>query len=63
MKKKKKKHDKIVLLGKTKLDTIGVIISKALIDLYISHDEFVSVNNLLREYNEINEEIKHPETL
>ena len=35
------------------LNTIEVLISKALIDSYISHDEFVSVNNVLREYNEI----------
>ena len=35
-----------------------MLISKALIDFYISHDEFVSVNNLLREYNEIKEETK-----
>ena len=27
---------------------------------YISHDEFVSVNNALREYNEIKDEIKYP---
>ena len=47
-KKKKKKHDKIVLLGKDKLNTIEVLISKALVDSYISHDEFVSVNNVLR---------------
>ena len=54
--KKKKKHGKIVLLGKNKLSTIEVLISKALIDSSISHDEFVSVN-LLRECNEM-EEIK-----
>ena len=42
IKKKKKKHDKKVLLGKDKLNTIEVIISKALINSYISHDEFVS---------------------
>ena len=42
IKKKKKKHDKIVLLGKTKLDTIEVIISKDLTDSNISHDEFAS---------------------
>ena len=53
IKKKKKKHDKIVLLRKTKLDIIEVLISKALIDSYISYDEFVSVNNVLREHNEI----------
>ena len=45
-KKKKKKHDKIVLLGKDKLNTIEVLISKVLIDSYISHDEFVSMNNV-----------------
>ena len=50
-KKKKKKHDKTVLLGKDKLNAIEVLISKALNDLYVSHDEFVSVNNVLRGYN------------
>ena len=53
IKKKKKKHNKIVLLGKDKLNIIEVLISKALIDSYISHDEFVSVNSVLREYKEI----------
>ena len=38
--KKKKKHDKIVLLAKTKLNTIEVLNSKTLIDSYINHDEF-----------------------
>ena len=57
--KKRKKHDKIVLLAKTKLNTIGVSISKALIDLIISHDEFVSVNNMLKEYDDMKEKIKN----
>ena len=39
-KKKKKKHDKIVLLAKTKLNTIEILNSKTLIDSYINHDEF-----------------------
>ena len=34
-----------------------VLISKALIDSYISYDEFVSVNNALRGYHEMKEEI------
>ena len=42
-----------MLLRNDKLNTIEVLISKALIDSNISHDEFVSVNNVLREYNEI----------
>ena len=35
------------------LNTIEVLISKALIVSNISHGEFVSVNKLLREYNEM----------
>ena len=46
IKKKKKKHDKIVLLGKDKLNTIEVLISKVLIDSYISHDKIFSPNEL-----------------
>ena len=33
-----------------------------LIDSYISHEEFVSVNNVLREYYEMKEEQKNTET-
>ena len=42
-----------MLLAKTKLNNIEVVISKALIGSYINHDKFVSVNNVLREYNEM----------
>ena len=48
IKKKKKKHDKIELL-----------ISKALIDPNISNDEFVLVNNVLKEYDDMKEEFKN----
>ena len=47
-----------MLLGKDKLNTTEVLISKALIDSDISHNEFVSVSNVSREYNEIKQEIK-----
>ena len=43
IRKKRKTHDKIVLLAKAKLKTIEILISKPLIDSYINHDEFVSV--------------------
>ena len=46
IKKKKKKHDKIVLLAKSKLNNLEVLISKVLIDSNISHDEFVLRNNV-----------------
>ena len=62
IKEKKKKHDKLVLWGESKLNNIAVLISKALIDSYISHEKFVSVNNMLREYYEKKEKIKNPKT-
>ena len=62
IKKKKKKHDKVVLLAKTKLNSIEVLISNALTDSQISHDEFVSVNIVLSEYDDIKEEIKYLKT-
>ena len=43
IKKKKKKHDKIVLLVISKFNNIEVLISKALNDSNISHDEFVLI--------------------
>ena len=58
IKKKKKKLDKMVLVRKFKLDTIEILISKSLFDSYISHGKFVLVNNVLRKYNEMKEEIK-----
>ena len=45
IKKKKKKRDKIALPAKSKLSSIEVLISKALIDSNISHDKFVFINN------------------
>ena len=48
-----------MLLGKDKLNAIEALISNTFIDCYISHDEFVSVNDVLREYNEIKKEIKN----
>ena len=42
-----------MLLGRGNLNTIEVLISKALNDSYINHDKFVSVNNVLREYFEM----------
>ena len=47
MKKRRKEHDKIVLLAKAKLNTIELLIYGALINSYISHDTFVLANNVL----------------
>ena len=59
IKEKKRKRYKIVLLAKSKLNIIGVLISKALINSIISHDKFISVNNLLKEYDDMKKQIKN----
>ena len=58
-KKNKKKHDKIVLLAKSKWNITEVLISKALFDPNMSHDEFVLINNVLKEFYDMKEEIKN----
>ena len=40
---KKKKHDKILMLAKSKLNSIETLISQILIDLDISHEEFIKI--------------------
>ena len=40
IKKRKKDHNKVLYLGKNKLDCIEMLISQAIIDLQISHEEF-----------------------
>ena len=43
--KKKKKHSKIIMLAKSKLSRIESLMSQALIDLDISHEEFKTIVN------------------
>ena len=57
--KEKKKHDKIGLSAKSKLNSIEVLISKALINSVISHDKFPLINKVLKEYNKMRKEIKN----
>ena len=57
-KKRKKKHNKIIALAKSKLNTIDTLLSSALNDSKISHEEF---NNIITEkniYENIKENIK-----
>ena len=56
MKKMKKNHAKIVSLVKSKLNSIKALTSKALINSNTSHDKFVLINNMLKEYNDMKEE-------
>ena len=48
--KKKKKHDKILMLAKSKFNSIEALISQALNDLGISHEEFIMILNEKHKY-------------
>ena len=47
---------------KKKLNRIEVLISKAFIDSNTSQDEFVLMNNVLKEYDEMKKKIKNLKT-
>ena len=62
IKKKKKKHDKRILLARSKLNIIKLFISEALFDSNCSHDEFTLINNVLKEYGDMKQEIQNLKT-
>ena len=50
---KKKKHDRILMLAKSKLNSIETLTSQALIDLDISHEEFIRILNEKDKYEKM----------
>ena len=57
-KKRKKKHNKIIVLAKNKLNMIDTLLSSALNDSKISHEEFTNIINETSIYENIKENIK-----
>ena len=55
---KKKKHDKILMLAKSKLNSIETLISQALIDMEISHEEFITILNEKDEYEKMKDNLR-----
>ena len=55
---KKKKHDKIFMLAKSKLNSIETLMSQALIDMDISHEEFVTILNEKDKYERIKDNLR-----
>ena len=56
-KKRKKKHNKIIVLAKNKLNMIDTLSSSALNDSEISHEEFTNIINETNIYENIKESI------
>ena len=57
-KKRKKEHNKIIVLAKNKLNTIDTLLSSALNDSEISHEEFSNIITEANIYENIKENIK-----
>ena len=55
---KKKKHNKIVILPRSKLNSIESKISEALINNQISHEDFITIINEEENYRELKESIR-----
>ena len=57
-KNKKKNHNKIVMLARTKLNSIESKISEALINSEIGHEDFMTIINEEKKYRELKESIR-----
>ena len=55
---KKRKHDKILILAKSKLNNIEALISQALIDMEISHEKFIAIFKEKDKYEKMKENLK-----
>ena len=56
---KKKKHNKILILAKSKLNSIETLVSQALIDVEISHEEFITVLKQKNKYEKMKENVRN----
>ena len=56
---KKKKHDQILMLVKSKLNNIETLVSQALIDIEISHEEFDTFMKEKKKYEKMKENVRN----
>ena len=56
---RKKRHDKFLILAKSKLDSIETLISQALIDIEISHEEFDVIIREKQKYERMKENLRN----
>ena len=52
-------HDKILMLAKSKLDSIETLVSQALIDMEISHEEFNEIIREKQKYERMKENMRN----
>ena len=54
-----KKHDKILMLAKRKLNSIETLVSQALIEMKISHEEFITIVKGKDKYEKMKENVRN----
>ena len=55
----KKKHDKILMVANSKLDSIKILVSQALIDREISHEKFNAIIREKKNYERMKENVRN----
>ena len=56
--KKKTKHDKILMVAKSKLNSIETLVSQALVDIEISHKEFITILKEKEKYEKMEDNLR-----
>ena len=56
---KKKKHDKVLIFAKSKLNSIETIVSQALVDMEICHEEFIGIFQEKGNYKKMKENVRN----
>ena len=56
---KTKKHDKILMLAKSKLNSIETLLSQTLIDMQINHEEFILIMTEKDKYKKMKEHVRN----
>ena len=56
---KKKKHDKVLIFAKSKLNSIETIVPQALVDMEICHEEFIAIFQEKGNYKKMKENVRN----
>ena len=56
---KKKKHDKTLMLAKSKLNSFETLVSRALIDMEIDHEEFITILKEKDKFEKMKESVRN----
>ena len=55
---KNKNHDKVLMLAKTKLNSMETLVSQPLIDMEISHEEFITILKEKDKYEKMKDNLR-----